>query len=328
MTSADKGPKILDLKEGQHLVGFYLARDPRLETFRDPSRGTYLRLLLADRSGQMEARVWEQAEEAAAAIEKSRIVKIEGDVESYRDQLQIKVARLRAAPADEIDPAELIPTTQREIPMMWQDLDRRIEQLENRHLSALARHFFDNMAFRQRFAEVPAAQRIHHAYRGGLLEHVYEVLQLSDALLELYPEIDRDLLTVGILLHDIGKLKELESAVDPAYTDQGQLIGHLALGAAAVAEAMNAIDGFPEELGWQVHHLLLSHHGRREWGSPRVPKTLEAIALHHLEHLDGEVNRFRSLLAEARGRGDRWTPYERSLGRSLFAGDSEQSDPS
>lgn len=321
MSNADKGPWILDLEEGQHFLGFYLAREPSLETFRDPSRGTYLRFVLADRSGQIEARVWEEAEAAAMAIADSEAVKVEAEVERYRDQLQAKVLRLRAAQAAEFDLADLIPTTQREIAMMWEDLDRRMTAIENPHLSSLAAHFFGNEAFRQRFAEVPAAQRIHHAYRGGLLEHVYEVLQLSDTLIELYPEIDTELLTVGILLHDIGKLKELGSALDPSYTDQGQLIGHLALGAAAVVGAMNEIEGFPEQLAWQVHHLILSHHGRREWGSPRVPKTLEAIALHHLEHLDGEVNRFRNLLAEAEGRGDRWTSYDRTLGRSLYVGD-------
>lgn len=324
MTTIDKGPWVLELEDGEQFIGFYLARDPRLESFRDPSRGSYLRLTVADRSGQIEARVWEQAEQAAAAIQENQVVKIEGEVERYRDQLQVKVVQLRAAQEGEVDLADLIPTTQRDVEMMWADLDRRIEALEEPHLKALARHFFANRAFRQRFDEIPAAQRIHHAYRGGLLEHVYEVLHLSDALVDLYPEIDRDLLTIGILLHDIGKLKELESALDPTYTDQGQLIGHLALGAAAVAEAMNAIEGFPEELAWQMHHLILSHHGRREWGSPRVPKTLEAIALHHLEHLDGEVNRFRGLLAEAQAKGDRWTTFNRGLGRSLFAGSADR----
>lgn len=320
MTNGDKGPLIADLAEGDHFIGIYLSRDPRLESFRDPTRGSYLRLRLADQSGAMEARVWEEAEQAVEAVAQSGVVKVEGEVESYRDELQAKVLRLRAAQAEEYDLGELLPTTQRDVEEMWAEIDRRIERLTNPHLVRLAERFFSDPAFREAFEARPAAQRIHHAYRGGLLEHVYEVLLLSDPLTSLYPEIDRDLLTVGILLHDIGKLKELEGRLDPNYSDPGQLIGHLSLGAAMVVNAMGDLEGFPEELSWHVHHLILSHHGKREWGSPRVPKTLEAISLHHLEHLDGEVNRFRNLIEEARHRDERWTSYDRPLGRSLFAG--------
>jgi 3'-5' exoribonuclease len=186
---------------------------------------------------------------------------------------------------------------------MLSEIDGRIEQFDDLDLQALVQHFYADAAFRSAFQEAPAAQQIHHAYRGGLLEHVYEVLLLSDTLVDLYPSLDRDLLTTGILLHDIGKLRELSTGPDPAYTDQGQLLGHIAIGAAAVAKAIDDQPDFPQELAWQVQHLILSHHGRHEWGSPRRPKTLEAIALHHLEHLDGQVNRFDEMLRAARQRG-------------------------
>ena len=175
--------------------------------------------------------------------------------------------------------------------------------------------------FRARLMEAPAAKRIHHAYRGGLLEHLYEVLRLAEPLMELYPELDRDLLVTGILLHDIGKLEELTPDLETDYTDRGRLLGHVVIGSERVGEIIRRLEGFPEELALRLQHMILAHHGRYKWGSPRRPKTLEAVALHHLENLDTQVNRFRELLEAARARGLAWTDYDRLLGRSLYAGD-------
>lgn len=318
----EKGDWLAELGPGDHFVGFYLAQQPRLETFRDPSRGSYLRLVLCDRSGSLEARVWDEAQEAAAEAEKG-VVKVEGEVEEYRERLQGRVLRLRAAQESEYVLADLIRSTGRDVDEMLSEIDRRIEQFDDPDLQGLVQHFYADEAFRSAFQEAPAAQQIHHAYRGGLLEHVYEVLLLSDTLVDLYPSLNRDLLTTGILLHDIGKLREISTGPDPAYTDQGQLLGHIAIGAAAVAKAIDDQPDFPQQLAWQVQHLILSHHGRHEWGSPRRPKTLEAIALHHLEHLDGQVNRFDDMLRAARQRGAAWTGYDYRLGRSLYAGEND-----
>lgn len=168
--------------------------------------------------------------------------------------------------------------------------------------------------------EAPAARQIHHSYRAGLLEHVYELIPLAWPLLELHPEINRGLLLTGILVHDIGKLEELRWDLDIDYTDAGRLVGHIVLGARPVDRAIAAIEGFPNGLAQELLHLIVSHHGRHEWGSPRGPKSMEAIALHNLDNHGAQVNRSRLITELPRARGELWTPYDSSLGRSLYIG--------
>jgi 3'-5' exoribonuclease len=315
-----KGPWISDLKIRDKFVGHYLLREAKLETFRDPTRGRYLRLLLADRTGRIEARVWENAEDTASALSQVHVVKLEGEIEEYLDRLQVRVLRVRAAAEDEYDRADLQPATDRDVGAMMAEIESAIAGLQNPHLAALLRLFFDDAAFRSGFSTAPAATRIHQAYLGGLLEHTYETLLLSRPLVELYPEIDRELLTAGILLHDIGKLDEFAWDLNIEYTDQGRLLGHVVIGAERIDQAIASLPEFPADLRLALRHMILAHHGHYEWGSPRRPKTLEAVALHHLENLDGQVNRFRALIEAARQEGRSWTDYDRELGRSLYAG--------
>ncbi len=315
-----KGPWIADLEPGDLFIGFYLARDAHLRSFRDPDRGQYLRMSLMDRTGSIEARVWENAEEIETLLRKPVVVKVEGEVELFQDRRQARVLRLRQAREDEHDRVDLLASTDRDPETMMQTIDEAIESINDQAIKRLLLHFFGPAPFREAFSSAPAARRIHHAYLGGLLEHTYEILTLSTALMDLYPDIDRDLLIAGILLHDVGKLREFEWKLDFEYTDEGRLLGHVVPGAEMIASAMKQIDGFPDEIAIQIQHLILSHHGRYEWGSPRRPKTLEAIALHHLENLDGQVNRFLSLMKIARMEGREWTKYDYMLGRSLYAG--------
>lgn len=318
-----KGPWIADLKTGEVFTGFYLARDAQLRAFRDPSRGRFLRMNIMDRTGIIEARVWENADETATILEKAAIVKLEGEVESFQDRLQVRVIRLRLAEPEESHRSDMLASTSRDVETMLRAIDDVIAGLEDESLRSLLLYFFEDSSFRQAFASAPAARRIHHAYLGGLLEHTYEVLQLSRPLLELYPQIDRDLLLTGILMHDAGKLREFSWETDIEYSDEGRLLGHVVPGAEMVAEAVRQLDGFPPELAVRLQHLILSHHGRYEWGSPRRPKTLEAVALYHLDNLDGQVNRFHCLVETAKQEGRPWTKYDYMLGRSLYAGDDD-----
>ncbi|HEY70110.1 MAG TPA: HD domain-containing protein [Anaerolineae bacterium] len=315
-----KGPWVADLRAGDTFMGFYLARNAQLRTFRDPSRGHYLRMNIMDRTGSIEARVWEDAEETAHLLHEAAIIKLEGEVEAFQDRLQVRVLRLRLAEAEESDRTDMLASTKRDVKTMIQAIDDAIAKLQNENLRSLLEHFFNDASFRKAFLSAPAARRIHHAYLGGLLEHTFEVLQLSKPLIDLYPEIDRDLLVAGILLHDVGKLREFTWETDIEYSDEGRLLGHVVPGAEMVAEAVRHLDGFPEELSIRLQHLILSHHGRYEWGSPRRPKIIEAVALHHLDNLDGQVNRFHCLVAAAKRAGRSWTLYDYMLGRSLYAG--------
>jgi 3'-5' exoribonuclease len=314
----EKGPWIADLEAGQRFIGYYLARNARLEPFRDPTRGKYLRLHLADQSGVIEGRAWENAEDLASLIEGHPVLKVEGEVERFRDQLQIRILRLRPADEGEYVLRDLRPATKRDVDQMMHAIDDVIASIDDPHIQSLVYHFFEDVDFRTAFQTAPAATRVHHACIGGLLEHTFEVLQLAQCLLELYPQINRDLLIAGILLHDIGKLEEFTWEFDIEYTDRGRLLGHVILGSEWVAQAITSQPDFPQSLEIQLQHLILSHHGRYEFGSPRRPKTLEAIALHHLENLDAQVNRFASLIDQARKLGRDWTTYDSMLGRSLY----------
>ncbi len=315
-----KGPWVIDLRADDRFTGFYLARDIGLRSFRDPTRGHYLRMNIMDRTGSIEARVWEDAEEIETWLQDAAVVKLEGEVEIFQDRLQVRALRIRLAEEGESNQADLLASTQRDVEAMMQEIDDCIEAIQDKNIKLLLRRFFGEASFRQAFASAPAARRIHHAYIGGLLEHTYEILQLSRPLMELYPDIERDLLVAGILLHDVGKLREFQWDIDIEYSDEGRLLGHVVPGAEMVAAAVRNIKDFPEELSIRLQHMILSHHGRYEWGSPRRPKTLEAVALHHLENLDGQVNRFHCLMAAARQQGRSWTRYDHMLGRSLYAG--------
>jgi 3'-5' exoribonuclease len=315
-----KGPWVADLAAGAEFVGFYVARNPRLVDFRDPGRGKYLRMQLLDRTGVIEARLWDGAEELFDQVKEGGPVKVAGGVETFREELQVNVRRLRRASPEEVDIADFARVTARDPAAMWEAVMLAVGGIGDANLAAVVRHFYADPDWTSRFTEAPAARRIHHAYRSGFLEHVYELILLARPLMELYPEIDQDLLCAGILLHDIGKLEELDWGWDTDLTLEGHLVGHIVLGSRRVASAIDAIGGFPKARAAELLHLVVSHHGRLEWGSPRQPKSIEAVALHHLDNLDAQVNRIKLLTETARANGDPWTPYDRLMGRSLYSG--------
>ena len=236
---------------------------------------------------------------------------------------------MRAAQPDEFDPRDFLPATEKNTADLLATAQAAIEQIQNPHLVALVRYFFDDPEFIRNLSEAPAAKRVHHAYLGGMLEHLAEVLAVCETVLTLYPAIDADLLRTGALLHDLGKLRELAWSPDIEYTDEGRLLGHVVLGAEMLAHALRQFPDFPPELALRVRHMLVAHHGRLEYGSPRQPRTLEAIALHKIEDLSAQINRFQSLLDARREVEGAWTRFDRLLGRSLYGGpgDDEPAAP-
>jgi 3'-5' exoribonuclease len=314
---------VRDLRSGERALGFYLVRHKQLEPFRDRTRGEFLTLVLADRTGEILARVWEDAPAVAETFERGQAVKVLGEVEEYLGRWQVIIEKIRPAQPDEYDLADMLPATERDVEEMLASVRATVAEIEDPHLRALTAHFFDDADFAARFSRAPAARRIHHAYLGGLLEHTVEVVALCQALLEVYPEIHRDLLLAGALLHDIGKVAEFEYETDIAYSDEGRLLGHVVMSDRMVSSALATIPDFPSELALRLRHMILSHHGRYEWGSPRRPKTLEAVALHHVENLDVQVNRFHRILAARRDPEKPWTDYDTLLRRHLYAGREE-----
>ena len=315
-----KGVFVADAHPGDRVTAFFIVQHKQLEPFRDRTKGEFLTLILGDRTGQLLARVWEGAPDLAATFEEGDIVKVAGDVEEYLGRTQIIVQKLRQAADDEYDLADFLPATEKNVDEMLAVVQAAIDGIQNPQLATLVKHFYADPDFRAQLARAPAARRVHHAYLGGLLEHLADVLALCDTVLGLYPEISADLLRAGALLHDVGKLREYSWGRDIDYTDEGRLIGHIILSDEMVARAMDQQPDFPEELRLRVRHMLVSHHGRYEWGSPRRPMTLEALALHHVENLSAQLNRFKSLLAARREPGQAWTVYNRLLDRQLYAG--------
>jgi 3'-5' exoribonuclease len=315
-----KGPWVSDLKPGQEFIGFYVARNPRLVPYRDPSNGHYLRLHLGDRTGTIQARIWKAAEESNEEIRDGSVIKIDGSVEVFREEAQVHIRRVRPGREGEFDQEDFMNASSRDPEQMWSKVQDAVRSVKDPHLASLLRTFYGNVPFTHRLLVSPAARVIHHSYMYGLLEHLYELLLLAEPLMDLYPEIDEDLLVAGILLHDIGKLEEYEVETDISVTDFGKLIGHVVLSERLVSQAIRGIEGFPQQLELEVIHLVISHHGRHEWGAARRPKSLEAIALHHLDNLDAQVNRFNLLLSSVRQDGKTWTDYDRMLGRMLYAG--------
>ena len=320
VSTSTKGPFVVDLRPGERIVGYFLVRQKQLEPFRDRAKGEFLNLTLADRTGEIIARVWDDAPALAETFAEGDIIKLAGDVGEYQGRQQVIVQKLRRAEADEYDLGDFQATTPRDIGAMQAEVQAAVESLGNPHLSLLVRTFYDNTDFTRELSRAPSARRVHHAYVGGLLEQITEMLSLADAVLALYPEVSPDLLRAGILLHAVGKTAEFTVGADLDQTDAGRLLGHILLGDEHIAAALAQVEGFPPELALRVRHMLVSQHGKLEWGSPRQPQTLEALALHHLENLTAQMNRFRSLLARPREAGQSWTEYNRLLGRQLYVG--------
>ena len=315
---------VRDLKEGHKVLSFFLVKHKQLEYFRDRTKGQFLTLSLGDKTGQILARVWEKAPELAETFEEGDVVKVLGEAEEYLGRLQVIVDKLRPATEDEYELEDFLPHTERDIEEMLATVRETITSAENPYLRALLDRFFTDEEFVAAFSRAPAARRIHHAYLGGLLEHVVEVVVLCQTVLTLYPQINRDPLMTGALLHDVGKTKEFTYEGDMDYSDEGRLLGHVVLSERMITERMAEIPDFPPELALRLRHLVVSHHGRYEWGSPRRPKTLEACALHYIENLDAQVNRFAQIIAARRDKTKPWTEYDTLLKRYLYAGQEEE----
>ena len=315
---------IRDLKEGDRVLSFFLVKHKQLEAFRDRTRGQFLTLSLSDKTGQVLARVWERAPELAETFQEGDVVKVLGEAEEYLGRLQVIVDKLRPAKEDEYELEDFLPHTERDIEEMLTTVRETIASVENPYLRALLDRFFADQEFVAAFCQAPSARRIHHAYLGGVLEHTVEVIQLCQTVLTLYPQINRDLLMTGALLHDVGKTQEFTYQRDIDYSDEGRLLGHVVLSERMITERMAEIPDFPPELALRLRHLVVSHHGRYEWGSPRRPKTLEACALHYIDNLDAQVNRFAQIIAARRDKTKPWTEYDTLLKRYLYAGEEEE----
>ena len=313
-----KEPSIADLAklENQVILGFFAVSAKQVRSKKDGS--LYFALTLSDRTGQIEARMWDTAE--AGDFASGDIVKLRGQVCRYQEKLQINLDRIRRAEAGEFDLGDFVPKTERDVDELWAELNCYVESFTDPHLKALLRSFLDDAAIAAALREAPAAKSMHHAWIGGLLEHVVSLLGICDLAAKHY-SVHRDLLLTGAVLHDIGKLQELRWGTSFDYTVEGQLLGHITIGIGMVERKMAALPDFPPALRLLVSHLVLSHHGKYEFGSPKLPMIPEAVLLHYLDDMDAKMQTIRNEFARnvASGRGaDEVTEWVRSMERPLL----------
>ncbi len=306
---------VAKLREDQEVADLFVVLMKQLSSGR--TGRNYLRLTIGDRTGKIEVRVWEGADELAQRFKQGDVIYVTGLVTSYQGLLQIKATYLEPVEdAASVDWAELLPSAGRPASEMWTALTALTDTVENPYLKALIDLFVTDKEFKAAFCRAPAARAMHHAYIAGLLEHTLGVLRLADSVAEIYP-LDRDLLMTGAFMHDIGKMDEFGATAGFDYTDEGRFLGHLVMGVTIIKDKCALIPGFPDELRLHLEHLMVSHHGENEWGSPKRPKTLEALALHAIDNLDAKIAAANEAIAENESNDDEWTGFIRMFDRPL-----------
>jgi 3'-5' exoribonuclease len=319
------------LGDGDSVEEVFLVNDKQLRANRNGN--LYLQMDVGDRTGAINARMWNAGESLFRAFDVGDFLLIKGKVQLFQGALQMIVSHIERIEPEKIglDLADFLPHTSENILKLEERLRGTLLRLSNPHLRALAECFLMDEEFVQGFRRAPAGVRVHHAYVGGLLEHIVTLLDAAERLLPLYPKLDRDLLLMGVFLHDVGKVRELTYQRTFGYSDEGQLIGHLVIGVEMLNEKAAKVpdltgEPFPVELLLRLKHMIVSHHGSYEFGSPKLPMTPEAIALHCLDNFDAKVHLFMRDIGEARNQPSAWTAFNPSLQRRLFKGATEGAD--
>jgi 3'-5' exoribonuclease len=310
-----KTPFVTDLGTEQTITTFFLVHEKEIRNTR--AGKSFLRLALGDRSGTIEAVMWDQFEAPAKDISRDDIVKVNARVEIYRNKPQLTLQQLRLAKPEEVDLADFLPHTKEDVGKLWSQLLEYANSISNPWLKKLVNGVVADPAIAARYKRAPAAKVMHHAYLGGLLEHVVGLCGLAKQVAAHYPELNADLLLTVAILHDVGKLEELCYDRAIGYTTEGQLLGHIVMEVETVSKAMDAIEGFPANLKTVVQHLLISHHGQYEFGSPKLPMIREALVFHYLDDMDSKMAAVRAALATESGE-EEWSSYSAALGRKFL----------
>jgi 3'-5' exoribonuclease len=319
---------VADLQDGQLVLSLFLVREKEIRTSQRTGT-SWLHLDLADRTGTIAAKMWENFAALAETFERDDVVHIRGRVKVYKGEKELALEQIKPALAGEFDLADFLPHTRHDIDQLYAELRYAIAAMKNPWLQRLLTSVVEDPAIEPKLKRAPAAMTMHHAFIGGLLEHIHSLIGLSRAVAAHYPELDPDLLLAGIVLHDIGKVDELVYVRGVEYTTEGRLLGHIMIGVAMVREKIRAIPDFPQPLATLVEHLILSHHGSHEFGSPCLPQVREAVALHFLDDMDSKMAAVRSTLEAAANQpaDDLWSDRNPSLRRPLLRTDIFLSGP-
>lgn len=312
-----KNQFIHDIKVGGFVDDIFVLAEKTMAQKRDGNN--FLNITLSDKTGVIKGVVWDNVEQISAAVASGDFVRIQGKVNEYKGEFQLVIKNMEGCSGESIDPADFLPATSRDIDSMFDRLVRIISSLETDFFRKLIEAFWNDEEFVRNFKAAPAAKRMHHAYIGGLLEHTLSMVSLADKVAGHYSGINRDLLLTGALLHDIGKVREYEYEVSIDYSDEGRLLSHIVMGLEMVDEKLAEIKDFPKDQLLLLKHMIVSHHGSREFGSPEPPKTIEAVVLNYIDELDSKVKGIRDFI-ESEDPNETWTSFHRVLDRHFYKG--------
>ena len=307
---------INELREGDHVSGIYLCKTKNIA--KTKAGKTYYSLILQDKTGVMDTKIW-TLNNGIEHFEQMDFIRVDGNVTCFQGNLQLNVQRVRKAREGEYNQEEYIPCSSKSIDEMFRELTGYVNQIQEIHLRKLLIAIFGDKSFADKFRRHSAAKRVHHGFMGGLLEHTLAVTRLCEFYCDQYPLINRDLLLTAALCHDIGKVGELSSFPENDYTDEGQLVGHIVIGTMMVEDKIREIDGFPGKLATELKHCILAHHGEMEFGSPKKPALLEALALHYADNTDAKIESFIEALAEPNTQDGEWRGYNRLFESNIRA---------
>jgi 3'-5' exoribonuclease len=319
-----KSPYVNELEPNRVITTSFLVHSKEIR--QKKSGEFYLSLLLADRTGELDAKMWDNVAEVLDGFDRDDFVKVKGMIQVFHNRPQLTIHKVRRMDESEIDFADYFPSSKRDPDAMWAELRGIVAGIGNPHLKALLEALLDDDEVAHRYRRAPAAKQIHHAFLGGLIEHVLSVCGLAKLTAAHYPHIDYDLLITGVILHDIGKIYELNYERGFSYSNEGQLIGHISIAMRMVGDRLRGLPDFPPRLRTLVEHMILSHHGQLEFGSPKLPQFPEALLLHYLDDLDSKMESMRAMIDGDRQVDGCFTSYNTALSRTALKKDRFLSD--
>ena len=312
-----KSTFIKDIRAGDLVDDIFVLSEKTMAQKRDGNN--FLNITVSDKTGNIKGVIWDRVDDISAGIASGDFVQVQGTVSEYKGILQLVVKKMASIPADSVNPSDFLPATRRDIDKMFLRLLKITASMKAEHLKKLFEAFFNDTDFVRKFKNAPAAKKMHHAYIGGLLEHTLSMALLADRIVEHYSGVDRDLLLAGAILHDIGKIREFNYKYSIDYSDEGRLLSHIVIGIMMLDEKLEEIEEFPQDQAVLLRHMIVSHHGTREFGSPEPPKTIEAVLLNYIDEIDSKVNGIRDFMT-TEDPNESWTSYHRLLGRHFYRG--------
>jgi len=305
-----------NIKQGEKVSSSFLVAEKNMAFSLKGS--PYLNVRLKDKTGELDGKVWDNAIEFDQQFKKGDIIYIEGKAANYKNSIQISIVKITKNAWEDVDPTDYLPAAQGDVVAMFNEILTYVENIQTKPLQALLQAFFHDQKTAELFQRAPAAKGFHHIYLGGLLEHTLSVVRLLEKAADHYPGLNKDMIITGGILHDIGKIYEFSYDTIIDYSDEGRLIGHIVMGVEMINKKIATIDDFPPQLALELRHIILSHHGEFEYGSPKRPKTLEALVVHYIDDLDAKFNAYKTLIADSTNPDSDWTTYNRFLERFLY----------